>query len=127
MKRTIILITFALSSTSGLMLAADQASITSKLELRTAIKTAKTPADRQRIAEYYNQRASEFRDKQREEERLAAHFTPNSARSKVPDAYASTMKLAAHFGDEADQAIRHAQTYEQLASAGAPLQTIASK
>src|ERR1035441_7486421 len=104
MKRTSIYIIFALTTTCGLMFAADPTPNTNKAELRRAIKTAKTPADQERIAEYYTQSANDFRAQQAEEERLAAHYAPSIARIKVPSPYASTMKLASHFADEADQA-----------------------
>jgi len=90
--------------------------IESKAELRKALADAKTPEDHARLAEYYEQIARSYVQKQSEEERIAASWRKQYENwTKTPNPYHSAMNLAGYYRQCAQDAKVHAQEQTKLA------------
>lgn len=78
----------------------ERAPISTARELRAAIAKASSPADHARIAAYCRAQAIAFRQRQVEEEKVAAYWAPKFAKwSKRPNPYHTAISQAAHFSE----------------------------
>ena len=90
--------------------------IESKADLRKALADAKTPADHARLADYYEQIARSYAQKQSEEEQIAAGWRKQYENwTKVPNPYHSAMNLAGYYRQRAKDAKARAQEQNRLA------------
>jgi hypothetical protein len=90
----------------------------SKRQLNTLIATAKTPAEHQRIAQYYQTKAQDYLAQSKEHEAMAAAYKANSSMSTNKNR-ASTIShceyFAQTFKDLAAKSQELAQLHDQMA------------
>ena len=116
MKRTRInllaaltIIALALSSFVPLAMAANDKPVLTKKELKVLLKTASEPADHQKIAEYYRQKAVRLRDDAKEHLEMAEDY------AKYPRVGAMGPKQLGPLGQGATHCRRWAELDEQEA------------
>jgi hypothetical protein len=92
--------------------------IRSEKELKSAVKTAKTPEDHLRIAAYYQDQATQLREKSQQEEELASYYQEYAIDypKKYPTPYQNAKHLANYYSWAADQAEQKAATQSKLAA-----------
>ena len=108
---------------SGMGLTANAQDKLSKSELNTLIATAKTPAEHQRIAQYYTAQSQDFLAQANEHEAMLASYKANP--SLLNEKFkASTIKhcenLAADLKDLSVKSQEMAKMHEQMATEGGP-------
>jgi hypothetical protein len=123
MKRTIVILSLAFVMTAAAFgQAASKQQPTgnklSKQQLMSLIATAKTPAEHQRIADYYNAKALDFLAQSKEHQEMAEQYKKNVVTSSSKYA-AGTVNhceyLAKSLKDDATQMQELAQEHEQMA------------
>lgn len=92
--------------------------VITKKEFKALLKTAKEPADHQKIAEYYRQKADRLRAEAKEHVEMAEDYTKN------PTFAAMEVKQGASFGQGASHCRRWAQLDEQEAQEAQALATL---
>lgn len=123
-KVTILaLVAAAVLLSSSLSMGADtkKSSLSAK-EVETLIVNAKTPAEHQRIADYYHQEAQQLSAKAKEHEKMAAEYAKKPAlmESKQPlwgQAASHCRHFAQLYSDESKEAEALAALHEQMAKA----------
>ena len=111
LKMSVVLLSFAAVSAFG-----QQEAINGRAELHGALATASSAADHARIAYYYHRTASEYAQKQAEEEQIAAQWKKQyGSWTKSPNPYRSAVNLAAYYGKLAGEARTHARDQDKLA------------
>ncbi len=98
--------------------AGDNKPVISKKELKVLLKTAKEPADHQKIAEYYRQKAQKLRADAKEHAEMAEDYTKN------PRFAAMEVKQRASFGQGVSHCRRWAELDEQEAQEAEALATL---
>jgi len=110
LKMSVVVLAFAAVSAFG-----QQEPINSRAELRDALATAKSAADHARIAFYFHQAATEYAQRQAEEEQIAARWEKMyGSWTKSPNPYRSAMNLAAYYGKLASDARAHAREHDKV-------------
>jgi len=107
-----------LSLSPAYSVAEDKTPVISKKELKVLLKTAKEPADHQKIAEYYRQKGQELSASAKEHWEMAETY------AKGPRFAAMGPKQAGSFGQGASHCRRWAQLDEQEANEAAALATL---
>lgn len=123
MKRTITILSlaFALTVAAFTQIAPAQQpkhEHLSKQQLNTLIATAKTPAEHQRIAQYYHAKAADYLDQAKEHEQMIVSYKANTSLSTDKNR-ASTIGHCEYFvqtfKDLAAKSQELAQIHEQMA------------
>ena len=80
--------------------------IANKKELRSALKTARTPEDHRRIAAYYKEQAKQFQQQASKEQELADYYQAHAMNypKKYPTPYQNAKQLADYYQWASDQA-----------------------
>ncbi|MBZ5668269.1 MAG: hypothetical protein LAO04_00860 [Acidobacteriia bacterium] len=91
--------------------------IANKKELRSALKTARTPEDHQRIAAYFQEEAKNLREKAKQEQDLANYYLEhaNNYPKKYPTPYQNANQLADYYQWASDQALAKAAKHLEQA------------
>jgi hypothetical protein len=91
--------------------------IANKEELKSALKTAKTPEDHRRIAAYFQEEAKHLREKAKQEQDTANYDSEhaNNYPKKYPTPYQNAKHLADYYQYAADQALAKAEKHSELA------------
>ena len=91
--------------------------IANKKELRSALKTARTPEDHRRIAAYFQEEARNLREKAKQEQDLANYSLEhaNNYPKKYPTPYQNTKQLADYYQWASDQALAKATKHLEQA------------
>jgi uncharacterized membrane protein YvbJ len=110
----ILFVCFACFSNS---LFAAPRTIVSKHDLDIALKTAKTPEDRQRIATYYQEQAKKLQVKENEERDLANYYLthPSMYGKQYPTPDQNHKGLAAYYHQAGAQALEKADRQLKMA------------
>jgi hypothetical protein len=103
------IVALALSSFVPVAMATKNKPVLTKKELKVLLKTASEPADHQKIAEYYRQKALRLRADAKEHLEMAEDY------AKHPRFAAMEVKQGASFGQGASHCQRWAQLDEQEA------------
>ncbi len=80
--------------------------IANKRDLRSALKTARTPDDHRRIAAYYEEQAKQFQQQASKEQELADYYQAHAMNypKKYPTPYQNAKQLADYYQWASDQA-----------------------
>jgi hypothetical protein len=87
----------------------------SKTELKVLLKTAKAPADHQKIAAYYRQEAARLNQSAKEHGELAAIYKQTPPNPALESKHGSSVKGASHCNRWAELATEQAKEAEALA------------
>lgn len=98
--------------------AGDNKPVISKKELKVLLKTAKEPADHQKIAEYYRQKAQQLRAGAKEHVEMAEEYTKNPTFAQME------IKQRAWLGQGTSHCRRWAELDEQEAKEAEALATL---
>ena len=120
------------SFASAYSAAAENNATLSRKELKALLRSAKTPADHQRIAEYYRQRAQQFTASSKQHSELSASYAKNppfpALEAKHGDAFGQGVshcrKWAKLDAEEATKAEALAVRHEELAKTAEPKQAL---
>jgi len=84
--------------------------IANKKELRSALKTARTPEDHRRIAVYYEEQAKQFKQQASREQELADYYQAHAMNypKKYPTPYQNAKQLGGYYPLASDQALAEA-------------------
>lgn len=111
-----LIIALTLASFTSVYPAAAQNNPTiSKKELKVLLKTAKEPADHQKIAAYYRQEAARLTLSAKEHEELAAIYKQNSPNPAMESKHGSSVEGATHCNRWAELDGEQAKDAEALA------------
>jgi hypothetical protein len=91
--------------------------IANKKELRSALKTARTPEDHRRIAAYFQEEAKNLREKAKQEQDLANYYLEhaNNYPKKYPTPYQNVKQFADYYQWASSQALAKAAKYLEQA------------
>ena len=120
--RSIALIVFALLPLTAYPLKAAESGQLSKKELKALIKSANTPAEHQRVANFYRSEAARLRARAaKHEAMIAANYVEPQNASKLPDMVGKShcRHWVKEYRREADQADANAALHEQMAAVAA--------
>jgi len=135
MKRTITILSLVLALTAAAFAQAAPSQQVkpehiSKQQLNTLIATAQTPADHQRIAQYFQAKAQDYLAQAQEHEQMIAAYKANAALSNDKN-LASTIGHCEYFvqtfKEMAAKSQELAQLHEQMAREAAPKPAPAGK
>jgi hypothetical protein len=121
MKRTIVVLSFALVLAVTAFAQTTQAQKSEKLgkqQLLSLIATAKTPAEHSRLAAYYSAEALDYLAQSKEHEQMAAQYKKNPAMNTSKSSSGPVNHcefLAQHLKESAAQVQELAQEHEQMA------------
>jgi hypothetical protein len=109
-KMQFIVILFLCFASFSNSLSATPQKIESKKDLNVALKSAKTPEDRQRIATYYQEQAKKLQVKENEERDLANYYLthPSMYGKQYPTPYQNHKGLADYYHQAAARALEKA-------------------
>lgn len=107
----------ALLLAGGMSLPATYAPAAEEMDIVQKIQSAKTPADHEAIAAYYDQQAAAAKKKAAEHEKMASTYTSGTSigKGQVANLSHHCEALAKSFNNEAAQYTAMAQTHRELA------------
>jgi len=98
-------------------LSAAAQTITNKKDLEVALKSAKTPEDHKRIADYYQEQAKQLQVKEKEERDLAKYYLthPSMYGKQYPAPYENHKGLADYYHQAGTRALEKADQQLKMA------------
>jgi hypothetical protein len=111
-----LIIALALVTFISAYSAAAQNKTTSKKELKVLLKTAKGPAEHQKIAAYYRQEAARLTQSAKEHEELAAIYNQNPPNPAMEAKHGNAVEGASHCNRWSELATEQAKEAEALAA-----------